>query len=84
MSLVYPLPVPPGQSPPLAVVTDTDHRAWIYIAAALGFCMTLLSTAIRVFIKCNAKTGWTQDDLVLGASTVSRSRAIEQFAAEGI
>lgn len=69
-SYVYPPVVPPGQTPPLAVVTESDHRAWIFIAAALGVSMTLLASGIRAFIRCGTKSVWGLDDATLGVSTV--------------
>ncbi|KAK4497667.1 hypothetical protein PRZ48_010320 [Zasmidium cellare] len=69
-SYVYPPVVPPGQTPPLAVVTESDHRAWIFIAAALGLSMTLLASGIRAFIRCGTRSLWGLDDAALGLSTL--------------
>lgn len=68
--------VPPGQYPPFAAVTATDHRAWIIIAAALGLALTLLSTVIRVFIRLTISRGWGSDDVLLAASSVSRKHQL--------
>ncbi|RMZ85697.1 hypothetical protein DV736_g6552, partial [Chaetothyriales sp. CBS 134916] len=70
MAMPYPPPVPPGQAPPFAIVTDTDHRAWIFIAATLGLSMTMLASGIRVFIRYSSKSTWGLDDFVLATSTV--------------
>ncbi|KAF2160582.1 hypothetical protein M409DRAFT_28968 [Zasmidium cellare ATCC 36951] len=69
-SYVYPPVVPPGQTPPLAVITESDHRAWIFITAALGLSMTLLATGIRAFIRCGTRSAWGLDDGTLGVSTL--------------
>ena len=34
--------IPTGYSAPFAVVTDSDHTAWLLIATALGLCLILL------------------------------------------
>lgn len=49
--------VPPGYSAPLAVVTDTDHSARLFIATVLGLSWTLLFAAIRIFIHGHGETG---------------------------
>jgi hypothetical protein len=64
--------VPPGHYPPFAVVTESDHTAWIIIAAALGLCWVLLFTAIRVFIR-PSRHGLDLDEYAIAASTVSFS-----------
>ena len=63
--------VPPGQYPPFAAVTETDHRAWIIIAAAFGLAMILLSGGIRVFIRLTISRGWGLDDTLFAVSNVS-------------
>lgn len=72
--------VPPGQSPPFAAVTDTDHRAWIIIATALGISMTLLSSSIRIFVRQTIGPGWGLDDVTLALSTVSTVSCLDRFA----
>ena len=78
----HPLPVPPGQTPPFAVVTSTDHRAWIFIAAALGIVMKVLASAIRVFVRYTSKSSWGLDDFLLPISTVSMTRHLRVLMAE--
>ena len=62
--------VPPGQSPPFTVITDTDHSGWIIIAAALGLACILLFSAIRVFVRCTVGPVVGLDDTFLSVSTV--------------
>jgi len=63
--------VPPGYYPPFAVVTKTDHTAWIFIATALGLGCTLLFGGIRVSIRSTISPGVGWDDYLVGSSTVS-------------
>lgn len=63
--------IPDGYSPPFAVVTDTDHTAWIYIATALGLALILLFGGIRVIVRGSICPGIGLDDYFLAASTVS-------------
>jgi len=65
------LVVPPGQHAPFATVTDTDHRAWIIIATALGLAISLLSSAIRVSIRLTVSPVWGPDDATLAVASVS-------------
>ena len=65
------LHVPPGQYPPFAAVTETDHSAWIIIAAAFGLSMILLAGGIRVFIRLTISRGWGVDDTLFAVSNVS-------------
>ena len=62
---------PPGQSPPFAVVTPTDHTAWIVIATALGLSWVLLFGCGRLFVRCTVNPGFALDDASFAASTVS-------------
>lgn len=63
------LVVPPGQSPPFAVVTSTDHSAWIIIATALGLACVLVFSGIKAFAR--GGKGISHDEMCLMASTVS-------------
>lgn len=71
MSIQGSFVVPPGQSPPFAIVTETDHQAWIFIATAFGLCCSLLFGGIRVLVGLTAARGAGLDDACLGAGTVS-------------
>ena len=64
------LPVPSGQYPPFAVVTETDHTAWIIIATALCLSFILLFSAIKIFIRFTATPALGLDESFLAASTV--------------
>lgn len=63
--------IPPGYSPPFAIVTDSDHTAWILIATALGLACSLLFGGIRTFIRCTICPGVRWDDVLLASATVS-------------
>lgn len=63
--------IPPGYSPPFAIVTDSDHTAWILIATALGLACSLLFGGIRTFVRCTICPGVGWDDVLLASATVS-------------
>lgn len=65
------LVVPPGQSAPFAVVTSTDHSAWVIIATALGLSCLLVFIGIKAFARSSLGKGVSYDELCLVASTVS-------------
>jgi hypothetical protein len=65
-----PFPALSGQYPPFAVVTDTDHTAWIVIAAALSLSFMMLFGAINIFIRWNIRLRVGLDEGFLAASTV--------------
>ncbi|KAK3703659.1 hypothetical protein LTR37_014355 [Vermiconidia calcicola] len=62
--------VPPGQYPPLATVSQTEHSAWILIATALGLAITILSLLARVIIRKFINPPWHLDDTWIVVSTV--------------
>src|SRR5271155_4676800 len=68
--------VPSGQNPPFAVVTDTNHTAWIIIATALGLACVLLFSCIRIFVRCTISPGVGLDDAFLAAATVSLKNSV--------
>lgn len=63
------LTIPNGYSAPFAVVTDTDHGAWIIIATALGLSQILLFALIRAFVKCVINPGLALDDGMIFTAT---------------
>lgn len=63
--------IPTGYSPPLAIVTEDDHTAWIMVASALGLACTLLFGGIRVFVRSTICPGIGMDDIFLAGATVS-------------
>ncbi|KAM3074424.1 hypothetical protein ACMFMG_002772 [Clarireedia jacksonii] len=67
--------VPPGNSAPFAVVTDTDHSAWIIIATSLGLACVLVFGAIRTFVKTSSWNigSFSYDGFCLAASTLLAS-----------
>ncbi|KAH9845567.1 hypothetical protein Tdes44962_MAKER06477 [Teratosphaeria destructans] len=58
--------VPEGYYPPFTVITDEDHTGWIVIATALGLCMVLLSTIIRITVRSSFKQRYGLDDALIG------------------
>ena len=63
-----PFPVPSGLYPPFAVVTATDHTAWIIITTAIGLSLILQFGIIKITIRWSINPGL--DEAVLGVSTV--------------
>jgi hypothetical protein len=63
--------VPPGQHPPLAVVSKNDHTAWIILATAIGLSCVLIFGAVRIVVRRTISPGARLDDAFLAASTVS-------------
>ena len=59
---------PSAQLPPLTVVTNTNHTAWIAIATAIGVPIILIFGAIRYFVRRTAGAGL--DDSLLALATV--------------
>jgi hypothetical protein len=62
--------VPAGQYPPFAVVTETDHSAWIIIAATLCLSCILLFSLINLFIRRTTSVRVGLDEACLASSTV--------------
>nr|OQO10335.1 hypothetical protein B0A51_18303 [Rachicladosporium sp. CCFEE 5018] len=62
--------VPPGQHPPFATITPTDHAAWILVSSTLGLSLILLFAAIRVFIHQSNRQSYGVDDYLVGIATV--------------
>jgi hypothetical protein len=71
MSQSTELHVPDGYYPPFAVVTDTDHGAYIIIAVTLGITFVLVSSLIRIFLRITFLQRAGLDDAFLAAGTVS-------------
>ncbi|KAH8807094.1 hypothetical protein F5884DRAFT_675691 [Xylogone sp. PMI_703] len=83
--------IPPDHYPPFAVVTTTDHSAWIIIATALGLSFILLFSAIKIFIRwriprigldewflaASTILGLIQSSIVLGACADGLGKSIE-------
>lgn len=75
MSQSTQLHIPDGYYPPFAVVTDTDHGAWIIIAVALGITFVIISSLIRIFLRISFVQRPGLDDTFLATATVG---AIQQ------
>lgn len=58
--------------PPLLIVDDTHHGAWVAIAAGYGLTLTLVCLLIRVYVRVLISPPFGIDDLVLLGATVSR------------
>lgn len=69
MSSTYGPVVPPGQSPPFAIVTPTDHAVWILISTTLGLACFLFFGAIRGLVRWTTGHGFGVDDHMLYAAT---------------
>ena len=55
----------PGQSPPIAVITDSDHGGYILIANSLCLCMSLAGFVLRIHIRRKVRPPFSYDDIVL-------------------
>lgn len=71
------LHVPDGYYPPFAVVTDTDHGAWIIISVALGITFVILSSLIRIFLRISFVQRPGLDDTFLAVATVGAIQHLE-------
>jgi hypothetical protein len=69
MSATYGPVVPPGQKPPFAVVTPTDHSVWILIPTTLGLACFLFFGAVRGLVRWTTGHGFGIDDYFLYAAT---------------
>ena len=58
-------------SPPISVVSPTDHGALILITNGFGLCLILIFTIIRVFARLFINPPFDKDDLLMGVATVS-------------
>ncbi|RFU35677.1 hypothetical protein B7463_g743, partial [Scytalidium lignicola] len=67
--------LPPDNYPPFAVVTATDHTAWILVTTALGLSFLLLLSAIKLL-------AIIQSSIVLGACADGLGKSIELIPAE--
>src|SRR6266480_4820481 len=63
--------LPPGDSPPLAIITSSDHSGVVLITTALAFSFTLVSLLIRIFIRFEHRNP-SYDDLICAFATVSQ------------
>lgn len=59
-----------NSSPPYATVTETDHRAWIWIAASLGIVYSTIFLVIRSAARRSTGRGFAFDDILLVIGTV--------------
>lgn len=80
MSQSTELHVPDGYYPPYAVVTDTDHGAWIIIAVALGITFVIISSLIRIFLRISFVQRPGLDDTFLAFATVGDIQLHDEHA----
>lgn len=57
--------------PPLLIVDETHHGAWVAIAAAYGLTLTLVCLLIRLYVRTVVSPPFGIDDIVLLFATVS-------------
>ena len=65
-----PSALPPGYRPPLALVDDDHHGAWVHICNAFGLTVILITLAVRVWIRRKISPPFIYDDFALLAATV--------------
>ncbi|MCJ1485909.1 hypothetical protein MMC06_006084, partial [Schaereria dolodes] len=63
--------IPPGQAPPLAIITATDHSGWVIIGTAFSLSLALLSGGIRYFIRRVISPPFGYDDISIGVATAA-------------
>lgn len=61
----------PGQSPPLSVITPTDHSGIVLIVTILGIIFALISIIIRVYIRLQRRNAFARDDVAATIAMVS-------------
>lgn len=57
-------------SPPIAVVSPTDHGGLVLIANAFGLCLILFFMLIRICARLFINPPFDRDDIALGVATV--------------
>lgn len=62
--------IPPGQHPPFATVTDTDHKAYIFISAIVGLLYSVVFVGFRIFLRNQTKQKWQREDTPFAFATV--------------
>lgn len=73
-------PLPPGYSPPSAVITENDHGGWVTITNGVMLCNVLLFLAIRLYIRFSISPPFRHDDTVLCLATaLSVTQAVIVF-----
>ena len=62
--------VPPGQYPPLSIITSTDQGGKAIIATGIGLSFVLFSLLIRTYVRTVINGPWGRDDIVVVVTTV--------------
>ena len=60
----------PGQAPPIAVITTTDHSGLVIMATVLGLTFVMVSSVIRYYVRKEAAGSFARDDIVYLLATV--------------
>lgn len=66
----------PGQSPPLTIITPTDHSGLVLIATALGFVFALVSLLIRAYVRYEFSRQFARDDVLVTVAVVRSYRSL--------
>jgi hypothetical protein len=59
-----------GTIAPFATITDTDRSPVVLVCVTIGFCLSLLTTGIRVWITVRGKLAFRHDDFMAFAALV--------------
>ena len=77
-----PLPLQPGQRPPLAVNTETDQRGALYVTGGIVLALTAICLVVRAYVRI----GWNQtlgsDDYAIGAAFVRPGFTVARSAVD--
>lgn len=57
--------------PPAIAVSDTQHGAWITVAAALGLAVTFICLGMRIYVRVAIAPPFGLDDIALSVGFVS-------------
>ena len=71
----------PGQSPPLTVITSTDHSGFVLIATTLGLVFTLVSLLIRVYVRYECSNSFARDDVAVTVAGVRSTLVVSVYEA---
>lgn len=64
------MPLDPGQSPPLAVITPEDQRGVVYVTGGLAIATTLVCLVVRAYVRLGLGQTVGSDDYAIVTSFV--------------
>ncbi|KIW20095.1 hypothetical protein PV08_00670 [Exophiala spinifera] len=64
------LQLTPGQSPPLAIITDTDQRGVLWIITGIGLATVATSLVIRAYVRIEFSRSYGLDDISIAVASL--------------